>query len=143
MTDNDFTKPSYLDDANQLRLTTETMRWFWNLYLPDETLRACPDAAPLRSSYTAGLPPAVIVTAEHDVLRDDGERYAGLLRESGVAVEVREFAGQMHGFMSMIGVLPASETAIDFVAQRITSSLEAEPAGGSDSEELVGTCANP
>jgi acetyl esterase len=139
VTDCDFTTPSYKDEANQLRLTVDTMRWFWDLYLPDVELRGRPDASPARSADLAGLPPAVILTAEHDVLRHDGERYGAGLRDAGVQVEVREFAGQMHGFMSMLGILPASETAIDFVAQRVRAALDSTPLAGPGLAELVGT----
>jgi acetyl esterase len=126
VTDCDFTTPSYLDEENQLRITTETMRWFWDLYLPREALRAVPDASPLQCRDADGLPPALIVTAEHDVLRDDGARYAELLRDADVPVELHEFAGQMHGFMSLVNILPASESAINLVARRIRSSLTSD-----------------
>jgi acetyl esterase len=139
VTDCDFTTRSYQDEANQLRVSADTMRWFWDLYAPDEDLRTYPDASPLRSKDLAGLPTAVIVTAEHDVLRDDGERYAALLQKAGVPVDIQEFAGQMHGFMSMLNILPASEIAIDYVARRIRAFLDTTPSAGAGRDELVGT----
>ena len=76
VTDADFDRPSYVDPENQLLLTREAMVWFWDHYVPDAARRAEPDASPLRAPSLAGLPPAVVLTAEHDVLRDEGEAYA-------------------------------------------------------------------
>ena len=78
------------------------MVWFWDHYAPDPEARLHPDASPLRSANFAGLPPAVILTAEHDVLRDEGELYATRLVKAGVPVRHRRFAGQMHGFFTMV-----------------------------------------
>jgi acetyl esterase len=104
------------------------MAWFWDQYAPDPRARLHPDAAPLRSSSFARLPPAVILTAEHDVLRDQGEQYAAGLLEAGVPVRHRRFAGQMHGFFTMAGVLPGADEALDYVAAAIAEELAGEPA---------------
>ena len=80
VTDADFDRPSYVDPENQLLLTREAMVWFWDHYVPDAARRAEPDASPLRAADLAGLPPAVVLTAEHDVLRDEGEAYAERLQ---------------------------------------------------------------
>ena len=76
VTDADFDRPSYVDAENQLLLTRDAMVWFWDHYVPDAARRAEPDASPLQAADLAGLPPAVVLTAEHDVLRDEGEAYA-------------------------------------------------------------------
>ena len=76
VTDADFDRPSYVDPDNQLLLTREGMVWFWDHYAPDAAQRAEPDASPLQAASLDGLPPAVVLTAEHDVLRDEGEAYA-------------------------------------------------------------------
>ena len=86
VTDSDLDTPSYLDPANQLIVSRETMAWFWDHYAPDRSIRTRPDASPLRAASLAGLPPAVVLTAEHDVLRDEGEAYARRLTEHGVRV---------------------------------------------------------
>jgi acetyl esterase len=82
-----------------------------------------PDASPLRSANFAGLPPAVILTAEHDVLRDEGELYATRLVKAGVPVRHRRFAGQMHGFFTMVDALPGAAAGLDYVAAAIEEQL--------------------
>ncbi len=94
-------------------LTAAAMAWFRRHYL------AAPDdvddwrASPIKAASLAGLPPTVIVTAECDVLRDDGARLAQALRDAGVAVDYKEFAGMIHGFF---GITPAVDDAVN--AQR-------------------------
>ena len=84
------------------------MIWFWDQYAPDLEARVQPDASPLQAVFFAGVAPAVILTAEHDVLRDEGELYAMRLAQAGVPVAHRRFAGQIHGFLGRVGVLPGS-----------------------------------
>ena len=83
VTDCDFDRPSYVDPENQVLLTRDAMVWFWDHYLPDASRRAEPDASPLRAEDLSGLPPAVVITAEHDPLRDEGEEYAKKLEAAG------------------------------------------------------------
>jgi acetyl esterase len=123
VTDADLTTPSYTDPANQLMLTREAMAWFWDHYAPDPATRTGPDAAPLRVPDLAGLPPAVVLTAEHDVLRDEGEAYARRLAWAGVPVTHRRFAGQMHGFFTLVGVLPGHAEGVDHVVAAITEHV--------------------
>ncbi|WP_427007789.1 alpha/beta hydrolase [Pseudarthrobacter sp. H2] len=118
-TDSDFTRTSYLAPENQSFLTTEFMHWFWNHYVPEPAARTNPEASPLRAESLADLPPALVITAEHDVLRDEGEAYAARLEASGVDVEHHRWPGQMHAFFSMVNVLPASAEAMDLVADAI------------------------
>jgi acetyl esterase len=125
VTDCDFETTSYRDPANALFLTRESMIWFWDQYAPDAFGRLHPDASPLRSADTSNLPPAVVVTAEHDVLRDEGEIYATRMVKSGVEVHHRRFAGQMHGFFTMVDVLPGSGEAIAYVAGAVRRHLDA------------------
>jgi acetyl esterase len=126
ITDCDFETDSYRDPENALSLTRDTMRWFWNHYVPNEADQQHPDASPLRTPDLAGLPSAVIVTAEHDVLASEGESYARRLAQSGVEVRHRRFDGQMHGFLTMLDVLPASAEALDFIADQIDRRLGEE-----------------
>jgi acetyl esterase len=123
VTDSDFTTTSYLSAENQLLLTRDAMIWFWDHYAPDELVRIHPDASPLRNPELSFLPPAVILTAEHDVLRDEGEVYATVLLKAGVPVQHRRFEGQMHGFFPMVNLLPGSATGIEYVVERIGESL--------------------
>jgi acetyl esterase len=128
VTDCDLESTSYRDPANQLMLSRESMMWFWDHYAPDPEARLHPDASPLRSANFAGLPPAVILTAEHDVLRDEGELYATRLLKAGVPVRHRRFAGQMHGFFTMVDLLPGADAGLDYAAAAIEEHLAGEPA---------------
>jgi acetyl esterase len=121
--DADFDRPSYLEPSNQLLFTRADAVWMWDLYVPDPTVRISPDAAPLRAPDLTGSIPAVVVVAEHDVLRDEGEAYAERLREVGALVAYERFDGQMHGFFTMPGLLPGSAVALDFVAAQIDGAL--------------------
>ncbi|MGI8751056.1 MAG: alpha/beta hydrolase [Acidimicrobiales bacterium] len=127
VTDADVNNTSYSDPANQLMLNRDSMIWFWDLYAPDVASRANPDASPARAGVLSGLPPAVLLTAEHDVLRDEGEAYAARLAEAGVAVSHRRFDGQMHGFFTMVNLLPGSAAGIDYVVAEIDARLAAAP----------------
>ena len=130
VTDSDLDTPSYLDPANQLIVSRETMAWFWDHYAPDRSVRTSPDASPLRAASLARLPPAVILTAEHDVLRDEGEAYARRLTEHGVRVEHKRFDGQMHGFFRMVGLVPGCAAGLDFVGRAIDRELAERGGGG-------------
>jgi acetyl esterase len=118
VTDADLDRPSYTDEANQLLLTRDAMAWFWDHYVPDAARRAEPDASPLRASSFADLAPAVVLTAEHDVLRDEGERYADELRAAGVPVDARRHEGQAHGFFTLL-LLPGSERGFQQVVRAV------------------------
>jgi acetyl esterase len=122
VTDADLDNGTYRDPENQLLLTRESMVWFWDHYAPDPASRRNPDASPLQAADAdlAGLAPAVVLTAEHDVLRAEGEAYADRLRAAGVPTELRRFPGQMHGFFSMVGVLPGSAAGLDYVAEQLS-----------------------
>jgi acetyl esterase len=122
MTDADFGTGSYTDPANQLALNRHTLRWFWDHYVPTGQRRH-PDVAPMQAPDLSGLPPAVLITAEHDVLRDEGAAYAQRLQAAGVPVEYRQFDSQMHGFFTMVGLLPGHTDGVDFVATQIDRHL--------------------
>ncbi len=123
VTDAALDNASYTDPDNQLMLTRDTMVWFWDHYVPDVATRAEPDASPLSAADSTGLPPAIVLTAEHDVLRDEGEAYAEKLRAAGVPVQLRRFAGQMHGFFQFVNFLPGSAAAIDYLAEQLEPHL--------------------
>ncbi|GAA4729452.1 alpha/beta hydrolase [Phytohabitans rumicis] len=122
-TDCDLDRASYHDPANQLLLDRHAMVWFWDHYVPDPAQRADPDASPLRAADLSGLPPAVFVLPEHDVLSEEGEAYAERLRQAGVPVQLQRAAGQMHAFFPLIGALPGSAAALTRVAESIDAAL--------------------
>lgn len=121
-TDTDIDRPSYTDPENQLLLSRDSMVWFWDHYIPDVARRSEPDAAPIRASDLSGLPPAVVLTAEHDPLRDEGEAYAQRLEEAGVPVIFERLEGQMHGFFQLL-MLPGSEAGMQKVVKAVRSCV--------------------
>lgn len=121
----DFDRPSYTDPENQSLLTREAMIWFWDHYAPDASRRTEPDASPLLAKDLSGLPPAVVLTAEHDVLRDEGEAYAERLTAAGVPVDFKRHTGQMHGFFTLL-MLPGSERGFQQVVKAIRACIVRE-----------------
>lgn len=106
--------PSYAAFASGYGLTASGMRWFWDHYLADPADANDARAAPLRAATFAGLPPACIITAEYDVLRDEGEAYARCLRDEGIAVALRRCAGLNHGFLRWGDEIDEVAAAIEF-----------------------------
>lgn len=94
-----FDTASYMDFATDHGLTRQTMQFFWNQYVRKKTDRSNPYAAPLKTDHLNGLPFTQIITAECDVLRDEGEQFATVLKEAGVEVEHTRYEGMPHGFM--------------------------------------------
>lgn len=125
VTDTDLGTASYTDPDNQLMVSRDSMTWFWDHYVPDPAQRTDPAVAPLRAIDLTALPPAVVITAEHDVMRDEGEAYVERLRAAGIPVAHERFAGQLHGFFTMVTVLPGSAAGIDFVVGHIRRLLDA------------------
>jgi acetyl esterase len=123
VTQADLDGPAYLDPQRQLLLAREDMRWFWDHYLPDASQRQQPAASPLAAKELRGVPPAVVLTAEFDVLRDEGHAYAERLAQAGVTVIERCFSGQMHGFVTL-PMLRASDQALDWLGQQIEPWLQ-------------------
>jgi len=123
VTDADLDNATYTDPENQLLLSRDSMVWFWGHYAPDPASRLNPDASPNRTADLTGLAPAIVLTAEHDPLREEGEVYAERLRAAGVPVEFRQFDGQMHGFFTLVGLLPGSADAIDYVTEQLGRQL--------------------
>jgi acetyl esterase len=111
VTDYSFATTSYTENADGYLLTRESMEWFWGHYLGDDD-GSHPKASPLREADLAGLPPAVVVTAEFDPLRDEGEAYAKRLREAGVKVEAKRYDGQIHGFFANPLIDDGKEAAV-------------------------------
>jgi acetyl esterase len=125
VTDADLDNETYSDPANQLMLNRDGMIWFWDHYAPDPADRLRPDASPIRAADLSGLAPAIVLTAEHDVLRQEGEAYAVRLADAGVPVTRRRFGGQMHGFFTMVNILPGSAEAITYISDELSPRLAA------------------
>ncbi len=121
--DHDFTTASYRQNATGYQLTRRTMQWFWEQYLGTPEDGRDPHASPLRAEDLHGLPPAFVITAEFDPLRDEGEAYARRLREAGVPAVVRRYDGLIHGFFRMAGVLDAGRRAIEEAAAALRQAL--------------------
>jgi len=123
VTDHDFETPSYRTNGAGFGLTRSGMRWFWDNYVPDPTLRDEPYASPLRATDLSRLPPAHVVTAECDPLRDEGKAYAARLLEAGVPTTYVEYPGMVHGFTGMAVIIPMGRTAIDDMGAALRRAL--------------------
>jgi acetyl esterase/lipase len=127
---------SFVEFADAPVAGAEDMRWFWDHYMPKVERRADPLASPLRASSDTlrHVPPALVITAEFDTLRDQGEAYAGRLAEAGVDVVMARYGGTIHDFMTFDELLdsPASAAAIDQIAGFVRGALTptAEPQEG-------------
>jgi acetyl esterase len=99
VTDCALDTPSYRQWGEGYGLDRRLMEWFWRLYVPTPQHRSHPDASPLRATDLAGLPPALVITAAHDVLRDEGAAYAERLASAGVTTEHRCYEGMVHLFL--------------------------------------------
>lgn len=102
---------SYATFAEGYGLTADDMRWFFDAYVPDVGDRTHPHVSPLRADNLRGLPPAHVMTAEYDVLRDEAEAYAGRLAAAGVPVDLVRHDGLNHGCMHQVGAFACVEPA--------------------------------
>lgn len=122
-TDADINTASYLENAEGYMLTRAAMAWYWRHYVPDEAQRLHPDAAPLRAADLSNLPPAWILTAEYDPLRDEAEAYARRLADAGVPVALRRRDGMFHGFLRRHNQLIQGKAALEEVADALRQAL--------------------
>jgi acetyl esterase len=106
-------RPSRTENARGYFLEQATMDWFYGHYAGAWNDAKDPRLSPLHAADLSGLPPAVLVTAEYDPLRDEGEAYGEALRAAGVEARVRRFDGLIHGFFAMGAVSPAAQAAVD------------------------------
>src|SRR5262249_23038818 len=117
VTDANFNTGSYKQFANGPWLTKKAMEWYWDAYLPNKAERKNPYASPLQATVEQlkGLPPALIIVDEHDVLRDEGEAYARKLMHAGVPTTAVRFLGTIHDFVMLDPIKNTPETrgAID------------------------------
>jgi acetyl esterase/lipase len=122
VTDAGMDTGSYEQFAEGYFLTAKAMAWYWDCYCPDNEKRSEPFASPLRAEgeMLAGLPPALVIVDEADVLRDEGEAYAARLREAGVPVTTTRYDGITHDFM-MLNPLSETHATRAAVAQAIAA----------------------
>ena len=123
VTNHDLDTPSYHENATGYVLTRDAMRWFWDHYLPSPAKGREAYASPLLAPSLAGLPPALVITAECDPLRDEGEAYAARLRDAGVPVTLTRYTGMFHGFFRMTRLLDKAKAALDEVAASLRKAF--------------------
>ncbi|MGH3326554.1 MAG: alpha/beta hydrolase [Streptomycetales bacterium] len=114
---------SYRDFAEGYYLSRADMEWYFGHYLGADGDRADPRVSPLRAADHADLPPATVITAEFDPLRDEGEAYARALEAAGVPVSLRRYDGMIHPFFSLAGVLDPAREAQEWAATRLREAL--------------------
>ncbi len=128
--DHDLSTASYAAHADtHFIVNRPEMEWFWDHYVPDERERSQPYASPLRAEDLSGLAPAVVVSAGHDPLRDEGAAYVRRLREASVPVQVFDYPQQIHGFYTLVGVLDDADRAVGQVADAVRVAVGASPTG--------------
>ncbi|MFC7328636.1 alpha/beta hydrolase [Marinactinospora rubrisoli] len=124
------TLPSRRENAEGYFLTARHLAWFREQYLASPGEAAHPHASPLRAASLAGLPPALVVTAEYDPLRDEGEAYADRLTASGVPATTLRADGLFHGFFGMSAALPAARAVERSVCGALREALSAPASAG-------------
>lgn len=127
-TDTNFETQSYRDFDTGRFLPRAFMQFGWNIYAPDEKTRSNPYAVPMRATLEQlrGLPKALVITAENDPLRDEGEAYARKLKEAGVEVTATRYNGMIHDFVLLNGIhdVPATQAAIRQASDAIRDALK-------------------
>ncbi len=124
ITDYNFNTPSYTENKEGYLLTRDLMKWFWNHFIDDEGEANHPYVSPLRAENLSDLPQALIVTAEYDPLRDEGEAYGQRLQEAGVTVTQSRYPGMIHAFIRMTARLDKAKEALDQVAGTLRRVLK-------------------
>jgi acetyl esterase len=122
--DCDFETASYLDNARGYLLTRPLMQWFWAHYLEDDAQAEDAYACPSKAADLSGLAPAIVLTAEYDPLRDEGESYAAALAAAGVVTVHRRYDGVVHGFFAMTAILDAAGDAVQYAADQLRVSWD-------------------
>ncbi len=125
VTDHAFDTDSYRENADAPILTREIMQGFWGYYLARPEDGRHPYASPLRAEDVSGLPPAHVITAEYDPLRDEGEAYARRLSDAGVPVVQRRFDGMVHGFFGFGELIDLARDAVDDATRELRRAFDA------------------
>ena len=129
VTDHNLNLPSYREyDGTEFIVNRLDMVWYWDHYAPDPAIRANPYASPLRAAEMSGLPPAYLVTVEHDPLRDEGFAYADRLRAARVPVEHRHYGSQIHGFFTFVNLLDDADQAVSDAGAAVRAAVKGEDA---------------
>jgi acetyl esterase len=116
-------RTSLVENSEGYMLTTKSIVWFVEQYLNDRADGEHPHFAPTRAADLSGLPPALVVTAEYDPLRDEGETYGQMLQAAGVPCTISRYDGQIHGFASMGASLDRGRDAVQEVAAALRQAL--------------------
>jgi acetyl esterase len=123
VTEYEFARPSMRADWSGYPLSSETVKWFWAHYLSTEADASNPAAAPMVAADLSGMPAALVITAEDDPVRDQGEAYAWRLSTEGVPVRLSRYPGVFHGFFPMLGAIDKAAKAVDEVASALRDAL--------------------
>lgn len=123
----DHDSPSRRLPSEEVLVPVDTLMWFWAHYLSEGTDPTHPYVSPLRADLR-GLPPAIVVTAEYDVLRDEGEEYARRLEELGIPAVTRRFEGLLHGFLAYPRLIEPASEAIAWIGQQLHDLFAAQSA---------------
>ena len=127
VTDASLSQRSYTEFAEGPWLTTKAMAWFWDAYLPDHVARKGRHVSPLNATLDQlkNLPPALVITDENDVLRDEGEAYARKLTQAGVRVTATRYGGTIHDFVMLnaLAETPAAKGAVSQAAAFLRGAL--------------------
>ena len=124
VTDAAMGSASYTENATGYFLTRTHMAWYWEQYLGPDGDGSHPYASPLRADDLSGLPPATVLTAELDPLRDEGEAYAAALTAAGTPTEALRADGMFHGFFGLDELLPEAKPAMDWTLARLRDTLD-------------------
>jgi acetyl esterase len=114
---------SLRENADGYVLTAETMQFFADSYVPDRAQRSSPDASPIEADDLSGLAPALVITAEYDPLRDEGEAYGARLADAGVPTTVTRYDGAIHMFFHMAELTGIGRRAVDQAVAALRSAL--------------------
>ena len=121
--DHRFDRPSYREFASGYGMSREDMLWYWGHYLGPDGDGAHLEASPVRAADLAGVAPALVITAEYDVLRDEGEDYVSRLHDAGVPVTLSRYEGLIHGFFRMPGTIARANEALDEAAAALAAAF--------------------
>jgi acetyl esterase len=131
ITDHLMTTQSYVEHGDSgLLLGRRDMEWFFDHYVPDSSRRSDPEVSPLRSANLSHLPPAIVLTAEYDPLRDEGLAYAARLRDAGVEVTAYHYEDMPHVFFSFVNIFDRGNEAVEQVGHYIRAAVAAPPLRG-------------
>jgi len=123
VTDSDLTRQSYIDNGTGYILETATMAWFWDHYCPDLGTRTQPYASPIRAHDLSNLPPALVIVAEFDPLRDEGLAYAQALEAAGTRAEAVCYEGLVHDFFATAQIFKASRPGFEHACRALQAAF--------------------